>query len=123
VAALGFVISLALTPEPAGRTLEDVSREDELEIVVERFSPHLNSLGSCLKSGSAELKTLLRDPSGREAAPTIARIKAKEHEADERVHTIFIEINNKRMKTQVRSATLPRPWMTSWTGSSRSPTG
>jgi PHS family inorganic phosphate transporter-like MFS transporter len=102
-ALLGLIITLILTPEPAGRTLEDVSREDELEIVVERFSPHLESLASSLKEGSAELKALLAAPGGEEQAARIARIKAIEHGADEQVHNIYVQINNKRMKTQARS--------------------
>jgi PHS family inorganic phosphate transporter-like MFS transporter len=102
-AILGLIITLILTPEPAGRTLEDVSREDELEIVVERFSPHLESLASSLKEGSAELKALLAAPGAEEQAARIARIKAIEHGADEQVHNIYVEINNKRMKTQARS--------------------
>ncbi len=102
VCFLGFVISLILTPETAGRTLEDVSREDELEIVVERFSPHLVSLTSCLKAGATELKALLDDP-GAESATRVPKIRTIEHDADERVHRIYVEINNKRMRTAVRS--------------------
>jgi PHS family inorganic phosphate transporter-like MFS transporter len=103
VALLGLIITVILTPEPAGRTLEDVSREDELEIVVERFSPHLESLAASLKEGSSELTALLAAPGKEEQATRVARIKAIEHNADERVHMIYVEINNKRMKTQARS--------------------
>ncbi len=98
----GFVISLVLTPETTGRTLEDVSREDELELVVERFQPYLVALTRSIQKGAAELKTLLQDPARREAE-CIPRIRATEHTADEQVHEIYMEINNKRMKSSVRS--------------------
>lgn len=99
---LGFLITLILTPESAGRTLEDVSREDELELVVERFRPYLLALTKLIQEGSAELKVLMANP-GTEEAVHVPRIRAIEHQADERVHELYIEINNKRMKSSVRS--------------------
>ncbi len=99
---VGFVVTMILTPETAGRTLEDVSREDELEIVVERFSPYLQALTASLQAGARELKALLESP-GTEAGARVPRIRTIEHEADENVHQIYVEINNKRMRTAVRS--------------------
>jgi PHS family inorganic phosphate transporter-like MFS transporter len=101
VALLGLIITLIFTPEPAGRTLEDVSREDELELVVERFSPNLELLASSLETGAQELKTLLDNP-GQDQAQHITRIKSVEHGADEIVHKIYVEINNKKMLATVR---------------------
>ncbi len=98
----GLLISLALTPESAGRTLEDVSREDELELVIERFQPYLSALTDLLRKGSVELTALLSEP-GKEGAARVEKIRVIEHTADERVHEIYIEVNNKRMKSSVRS--------------------
>ncbi len=101
-AFLGFVITLAVIPEPAGRSLEDVSREDELTLVVERFSTQLDTLASYLRLGTAELKELLTRP-GFEQGIRVARIRAIEHQADEEVHKVFVNLNNKRMRATVRS--------------------
>ncbi len=102
VSLLGFLISLALTPETAGKALEDVSREDELHLMVERFSGHLEGLVDVLNLGALELKELLENP-GVEQPRRIARIRAIEQGADDAVHQIYVDLNNKVMKTQVRS--------------------
>ncbi|MDE1879892.1 MAG: MFS transporter [Euryarchaeota archaeon] len=102
VSFLGFLISLAVTPETAGRALEDVSREDELHLMVERFSGHLEGLVDAVKLGAIELKMLLDNPP-TEQAVRITRIRAIEHSADEAVHQVYVDLNNKVMKSQVRS--------------------
>jgi len=102
VSFLGFVITLALLPETSRRSLEDASREDELAILVRRFSTYLRALSLTVARGAVELRELLRDPAtGREAR--VARIRQIEHDADEEVHRIFVELNNRRLAPEVRA--------------------
>ncbi|HZY93169.1 MAG TPA: MFS transporter [Thermoplasmata archaeon] len=99
---LGFVATLALLPETSQRSLEDVSGEDELAVLVRRFSTYLRSLSLTIQQGAAALEELLRDPgSGRRAK--VARIQAIEHTADEEVHRIFVELNNRKLSADVRA--------------------
>ncbi len=102
VSFLGFLITLALLPETSRRSLEDVSREDELAVLVRRFSTYLRSLSLTIAQGAQELRELLRDPTGRREEK-MARIRAIEHDADEEVHRIFVEINNRRLSPEVRA--------------------
>ncbi len=102
VCFLGFFISLVTTPETTGRALEDVSREDELHLMVERFSGHLEGLVDAVKLGAGELNVLLANPP-TELSERVPRISAIEQQADEAVHQIYIDLNNKVMRTQVRS--------------------
>jgi MFS transporter, PHS family, inorganic phosphate transporter len=102
VSFLGFVITLALLPETSQRTLEDASGEDELAVLVRRFSTYLRSLSLTIGQGAEALRDLLRDPSTNRDAK-VDRIRAIEHEADEEVHRIFIELNNRRLSSDVRA--------------------
>ena len=99
---LGLLLTLALLPETSQRSLEDVSGEDELAVLVRRFSTYLRSLTLTLEQGAAALAELLRDPT-TEPAGVIERIRAIEHAADEEVHRIFIELNTRRLSAEVRT--------------------
>lgn len=102
VAFLGFVITLALLPETARRSLEDASGEDELAVLVRRFSTYLRSLTLTIAQGAAALEELLADP-GMDRDRKVDRLRTIEHEADEEVHRIFIELNNRRLSPEVRT--------------------
>jgi len=102
VSFLGVLVTLALLPETARRSLEDASGEDELAVLVRRFSTYLRALSLTIAQGALELRELLKDPTqGREAK--VARIRAIEHSADEEVHRIFVELNNRRLSAEVRA--------------------
>ena len=102
VSFVGFVLTLALLPETSQRSLEDASGEDELAVLVRRFSTYLRSLSLTAQQAALALRDLL-------AAPTVdrdtkvARIQAIEHAADEEVHRIFVELNNRRLSADVRA--------------------
>jgi MFS transporter, PHS family, inorganic phosphate transporter len=99
---LGFVITITLLPETSQRSLEDVSGEDELAVLVRRFSTFLRSLSLTIGQGALALKNLLEDPTtDREAK--VAEIRAIEHSADEEVHRIYVELNNRRLSAEVRT--------------------
>ncbi len=102
VSFLGFVVTVALLPETARRSLEDASGEDELAVLVRRFSTYLRSLSLTIAQGAGALQGLLADP-GTDRDAKVARIRAIEHEADEEVHRIFIELNNRRLSPEVRA--------------------
>ncbi len=102
VSFLGLGVTLALLPETSRRSLEDASREDELAVVVRRFSTYLRALSLTVGRGANELRELLRDPK-TEGDARIARIRSIEHEADEEVHRIFVELNNRRLSSEVRA--------------------
>ena len=99
---LGFVATLALLPETSQRSLEDVSGEDELAVLVRRFSTYLRALSLTLAQGAEALHRLLDDPATDRAAK-VAQIRAIEHRADEEVHRIFVELNNRRLSADVRT--------------------
>jgi PHS family inorganic phosphate transporter-like MFS transporter len=101
-AFLGFVVTITLLPETSQRSLEDVSGEDALEVLVRRFSTYLRSLSLYTAQGAAALRELLRDP-GKDQAAKIAQIRALEHAADEEVHRIYVELNNRRLSAEVRA--------------------
>jgi MFS transporter, PHS family, inorganic phosphate transporter len=98
----GFAITIAILPETSRQSLEDTSGEDELTILVRRFSTYLRALSLTVARAATELRELLRDPVGDREAK-VARIRAIEHEADEEVHRIFIELNNRRLSAEVRA--------------------
>lgn len=102
VSFFGFVFTLALLPETSQRTLEDASGEDELAVLVRRFSTYLRSLSLTIGQGAQALRELLRDPTTDRDAK-IDRIRAIEHAADEEVHRIFVELNNRRLSPEVRA--------------------
>jgi PHS family inorganic phosphate transporter-like MFS transporter len=102
VSFLGLVATLALLPETSQRSLEDVSGEDALAVVVRRFSTYLRSLSLTTLRGAIALKELLNDPS-TDQERRIQGIRLIEHEADEEVHRIFVELNNRRLATDVRA--------------------
>ncbi len=102
VSFLGFLITIAILPETSQRSLEDVSGEDELAILVRRFSTYLRSLSLTAEQAAFALRELLADPTiDRDAK--VARIHAIEHTADEEVHRIFVELNNRRLSSDVRA--------------------
>jgi len=102
VSFLGLLITIAFLPETSQRSLEDASGEDELAVLVRRFSTYLRALSLTIAQGANELRDLLRDPvHDREAK--VARIRNIEHEADEEVHRIFVELNNRHLSTEVRT--------------------
>ncbi len=101
VSFLGFVITLALLPETSRRSLEDTSGEDELAVLVRRFSTYLRALSLTIAQGATGLRELLRDPAHDRDAK-VARIRAIEHDADEEVHRIFVELNNRKLSAEVR---------------------
>jgi MFS transporter, PHS family, inorganic phosphate transporter len=102
VSLLGVVVTLALLPETSRRSLEDTSGEDELAVLVRRFSTYLRALSLTVVRGASELRGLLRAPTVDRDAK-VARIRAIEHEADEEVHRIFVELNNRRLSAEVRA--------------------
>jgi PHS family inorganic phosphate transporter-like MFS transporter len=98
---LGFVLTIALLPETSQRSLEDVSGEDELAVVVRRFSTYLRSLTLTINRGAAALEGLLSHPAERRDEQ-VERIRQIEHEADEEVHRIYVELNTRRLSAEVR---------------------
>jgi PHS family inorganic phosphate transporter-like MFS transporter len=102
VSFFGLLATVALLPETSKRSLEDVSGEDELAVMVRRFSTYLRSLSLTVVQAATALAELLRDPE-RNRDPQIAEIRAIEHRADEEVHRIFIELNNRKLSADVRS--------------------
>jgi len=102
VSFLGFVLTLALLPETSQRSLEDVSGEDELAVLVRRFSTYLRSLSLTAQQAALALQGLLNDPVTDRNAK-VAQVQAIEHAADEEVHRIFIELNNRRLSADVRA--------------------
>jgi MFS transporter, PHS family, inorganic phosphate transporter len=102
VSFLGLLLTLALLPETSQRSLEDVSGEDELAVLVRRFSTYLRSLSLTAQQAALALRDLLADPvTDRDAK--VARIQTIEHDADEEVHRIFVELNNRRLASEVRA--------------------
>ncbi len=102
VSLVGCLLTLALLPETSQRSLEDVSGEDELAVLVRRFSTYLRSLSLTAQRAALALKELLADPSvDREGK--VNRIRAIEHEADEEVHRVFVELYNRRLAPEVRA--------------------
>jgi PHS family inorganic phosphate transporter-like MFS transporter len=99
---LGCILTVVILPETSQRSLEDVSGEDELAIVVRRFSTYLRSLSLRVDEAALALRELLKDP-GTDTATKIARIRAIEHAADEEVHRIYIELNTHRLGPEVRA--------------------
>ena len=102
VSFVGFLLTLALLPETSQRSLEDVSGEDELAVVVRRFSTYLRSLSLTAQQAAIALRNLLSDPTTDRDAK-VAQVKAIEHSADEEVHRIFVELNNRRLSADVRA--------------------
>ena len=102
VSFVGFLLTLALLPETSQRSLEDVSGEDELAVLVRRFSTYLRSLSITAQQAAVALRDLLKDPTTDRDAK-VARIQAIEHAADEEVHRIFVELNNRRLSSDVRT--------------------
>ena len=102
VSFVGFLLTLALLPETSQRSLEDVSGEDELAVLVRRFSTYLRSLSLTAQRAALALRDLLGDPT-TDRDVKIARIRTIEHEADEEVHRIFVELNNRRLSSDVRA--------------------
>ncbi len=102
VAFVGFLVTVILLPETSQRSLEDVSGEDELAVLVRRFSTYLRSLILTTAQGATALRELLRQPD-RDRDRQVARIRGIEHAADEEVHRIYIELNNRRLSPEVRT--------------------
>ena len=102
VSFLGFVLTLALLPETSQRSLEDVSGEDELAVLVRRFSTYLRSLSLTGQQAAIALRELLDDPV-TDRDRKIDGIRAIEHAADEEVHRIFVELNYRRLTSEVRA--------------------
>jgi MFS transporter, PHS family, inorganic phosphate transporter len=102
VSFLGCVLTIALLPETSRRSLEDASGEDELATVVRRFSTYLRSLSLTAQQAAIALRDLLAHPATDRDAQ-VARIRAIEHAADEEVHRIFVELNNRRLAPEVRA--------------------
>jgi len=102
VSFLGLLLTIALLPETSQRSLEDVSGEDELSVLVRRFSTYLRSLSLTAQQAAFALRELIDDPSTDRDAK-VERITAIEHSADEEVHRIFIELNNRRLSSDVRT--------------------
>ena len=98
----GLIVTLAWLPETTQRSLEDVSGEDELAILVRQFSTYLRSLYLTTAQGAQALRELLSHPDVDQATK-VQRIRSIEHEADEDVHRIYVELNNRRLSTEVRS--------------------
>jgi PHS family inorganic phosphate transporter-like MFS transporter len=101
-ATLGFLVTALLLPETSQRSLEDVSGEDALAVLVRRFSTYLRSLSLYTAQGASALQELLKDP-GRDRTAKIEQIRALEHAADEEVHRIYVELNNRRLSAEVRA--------------------
>ena len=102
VSFIGFVLTLALLPETSQRSLEDASGEDELAVLVRRFSTYLRSLSLTAQQAALSLRILLADPTTNRDAK-VAEVQAIEHSADEEVHRIYIELNNRRLGADVRA--------------------
>jgi len=102
VSFIGFVLTLALLPETSQRSLEDASGEDELAVLVRRFSTYLRSLSLTAQQSALALRDLLAAPTAERDAK-VARIQSIEHAADEEVHRIFVELNNRRLSADVRA--------------------
>ncbi|HTT45982.1 MAG TPA: MFS transporter, partial [Thermoplasmata archaeon] len=102
VSFIGFVLTLAVLPETSQRSLEDASGEDELAVLVRRFSTYLRSLSLTAQQAALALRELLAAPTDERDAKVV-RIQAIEHAADEEVHRIFVELNNRRLSTDVRA--------------------
>ena len=99
---LGFVVTITLLPETSRRSLEDVSGEDELAVLVRRFSTYLRSLCLTISQGARALQDLLEDPvTDRDAK--VANLRAIEHSADEEVHRIYVELNHRRLSAAART--------------------
>ena len=98
----GFLVTVILLPETSQRSLEDISGEDELAVLVRRFSTYLRSLILTTAQGATALRELLRQPD-RDRDRQVARIRSLEHTADEEVHRIYIELNNRRLSPEVRT--------------------
>ena len=102
VSFVGFVLTLALLPETSQRSLEDASGEDELAVLVRRFSTYLRSLSLTAQQAALSLRALLADPTTNRDAK-VAEVQAIEHSADEEVHRIYVELNNRRLSSDVRA--------------------
>lgn len=102
ISFLGFVLTLAIVPETSRRSPEDASGEDELAIVVRRFSTYLRSLSLTAQRAALALKGLLSDPATDRDAK-VAGIRAIEHDVDEEVHRVFVELNHHRLDPEVRA--------------------
>ena len=99
---LGFIVTITLLPETSRRSLEDASGEDELAVLVRRFSTYLRSLCLTIDQGAEALQELLEDP-GTDREAKVANLRAIEHAADEEVHRIYVELNNRRLSADVRT--------------------
>jgi MFS transporter, PHS family, inorganic phosphate transporter len=102
VSFAGLLVTVALLPETTRRSLEDTSGEDELAVLVRRFSTYLRALSLTIERGAKELRELLREP-GQDRDAKVARIRAIEHAADEEVHRIYVELNQGRLSAEVRA--------------------
>ncbi|EQD49168.1 putative phosphate transport regulator [mine drainage metagenome] len=102
VAFVGFLVTVILLPETSQRSLEDISGEDELAVLVRRFSTYLRSLILTTAQGASALRELLRQPD-HDRDRQVARIRSIEHAADEEVHRIYVELNNRRLAPEVRT--------------------
>ncbi len=102
VSFAGVLVTIAWLPETKLRTLEAASREDELAILVQQFSTYLRSLSLTTARGAQALRHLLVHPE-EDATAQVGRIRAIEHAADEEVHRIYVELNNRRLSSEVRS--------------------
>jgi PHS family inorganic phosphate transporter-like MFS transporter len=100
--AVGFTVTFLFLPETSQRTLEEASGEDALEVLVRRFSTYLRSLSLSTAQGAVALRDLLRAPD-QDRAAKVERIRALEHAADEEVHRIYVELNNRRLSAEVRA--------------------
>jgi PHS family inorganic phosphate transporter-like MFS transporter len=98
----GLLVTLAFLPETSQRTLEDISGEDELAVLVRRFSTHLQGLSQLVVEAARGLEELLADPDKCTVA-RVAHLRALEHAADEEVHRIYIELNHHKLSGEVRA--------------------
>ena len=98
----GLAVTVAWLPETKQRALEATSGETELAILLRQFSTYLRSLSLTTARGAVALSHLLNHPE-EDPATQIARIRSIEHDADEEVHRIFVELNNRKLSTEVRS--------------------
>ncbi|MEM0129098.1 MAG: MFS transporter [Thermoplasmata archaeon] len=101
-AAAGAAVTVLVLPETSQRTLEAASGEDELAVLVRQFSTYLRALSLTIAQGAEALRHLLAHPEVDRAAQ-IARIRAIEHESDEEVHRIYVELNHRTLAGEVRS--------------------
>jgi PHS family inorganic phosphate transporter-like MFS transporter len=102
VSFLGLLTTIAFLPETSQRSLEDSSGEDELAVMVRRFSTYLRSLSLTVGQGATALAELLAAP-GENREAKVENLRALEHRADEEVHRIFIELNNRKLSPEVRT--------------------